>query len=95
MRSNLFKFCFEKKIYIYYLTGYPVTGKIIGRISGQISIRYNPRWKKYSVLPAAVENLKIVTSILALNGPRWDWSKLSKFDKIIEIGQNYQNCQNL
>ena len=33
---------FEKKFYIYYLAGYPVSGKIIGRISGQISIRYNP-----------------------------------------------------
>ena len=36
----------EKKFYIYYLAGYPVSGKIIGRISGQISIRYNPRYKK-------------------------------------------------
>ena len=26
-----------------FLAGYPVSGKIIGRISGQISIRYNPR----------------------------------------------------
>ena len=39
----------EKKIFIYinqdirYRAGYPVAGKIIGRISGQISIRYNPR----------------------------------------------------
>ena len=33
---------FEKKFYCYYLAGYPVSGKIIGRISGQIIIRYNP-----------------------------------------------------
>ena len=33
----------RKKFYIYYLAGYPVSGKIIGRISGQISIRYNLR----------------------------------------------------
>ena len=33
----------KKKIYIYYLAGYPVSGKNIGRISGQISIRYNPK----------------------------------------------------
>ena len=27
---------------IHYLAGYPVSGKVIGRLSGQISIRYNP-----------------------------------------------------
>ena len=32
----------KKKSFIYYLAGYPVSGKIVGRISGQISIRYNP-----------------------------------------------------
>ena len=39
----------EKKFYIYYLAGYPVSGKIIGRISGQISIRYNPSLVTYSL----------------------------------------------
>ena len=38
---------FFLKFYVYYLTGYPVSGKIIGwisggLISGQISIWYNP-----------------------------------------------------
>ena len=33
----------SSKIFIYYsATGYSVSGKIIGRISSQISIRYNP-----------------------------------------------------
>ena len=36
----------EKNKYIYYLTGYPVSSKIIGRIYGcrisKIGIRYNP-----------------------------------------------------
>ena len=34
-------------MFFYYLAGYPVSGKIIGRISSQISIRYNPnaKWK--------------------------------------------------
>ena len=33
---------FFLKFYIYSSAGYPVSGKIIGRIYGQISIRYNP-----------------------------------------------------
>ena len=49
-KLKLSTFCFWKKIYIYYLAGYPVSGQagypesgeIIGRISGQISIRHNP-----------------------------------------------------
>ena len=41
MLTDIHIFLFEK-IYIYYLTGYPVSGKIIGRISGHFCIRYNP-----------------------------------------------------
>ena len=37
------KFLYIKRIYIYYFAGNPVSGNIIGRISGQILIRYNPR----------------------------------------------------
>ena len=53
--ENVYIF-FEKTIYIYYFAGYPVSGKIIGRKSGEISIRYNlaffclgfQMFKKYS-----------------------------------------------
>ena len=46
---NVSRFCWKLKIsifflktkfYIYYLAGYPVSGKIIGRISGKFSIQY-------------------------------------------------------
>ena len=37
----------KKKFFIYFLAGHPVSGKIIGRISGQISIRYNPNQKMF------------------------------------------------
>ena len=33
----------KKKFFIYYLAGYLASGKNIGRISGQISIRYIPK----------------------------------------------------
>ena len=40
LKTNNF-YILSFKFYIYYLAGYPVSGKIIGRISGKISIRYN------------------------------------------------------
>ena len=71
----MFYIFLKKKFYIFYLAGYPVSGKIIwripgGRIFGQISIRYNPRFKKRKIqccgsgsdgstlfwLPGSVEN---------------------------------------
>ena len=46
METKIFFKKIEKKFFIYclagYSAGYPVSGNIIGRISGQISIRYNP-----------------------------------------------------
>ena len=45
MKSKRFYFLHLNKII---LTGYPVFGKIIGRISCQISIRYNPTFTVYT-----------------------------------------------
>ena len=47
VETKNFLIFFGEKFYIYYLARYPVSSKIIGRISGgrisgQISIRYNP-----------------------------------------------------
>ena len=53
-----FLYFLKKNFYNYYFAGDPVirpagylvSGKIIGRISGQISIRYNPKWNIFLYL---------------------------------------------
>ena len=63
LKTKIFFKKIEKKIFIYYLAGYPVSGqagnpvsgKIIGRISGQISIRYSP------TLPLLLQGRSVIT----------------------------------
>ena len=63
-----------KKIYIYYLAGYPVSSKVIGRISGQISFRYNPNHYKTLIIDLCVVGLPrsstFVSNFDTLNQPK-------------------------
>ena len=60
----------KKKFFIYYLAGYPVSGKIIGRISGQISIRYNPTFFIILFLGAELLYMSLCLSVfLSLSTP--------------------------
>ena len=55
MANSIF-FTFKENLF---LTGYPVSSKMIGRISGQISIRYNPTRKRRFSFFSSYNDFKI------------------------------------